>query len=468
MISMRIDEAEALETGTKDEVGGRKLSEGVRGAEMRTATPGQTKPEGDALMERVIERENMRQAYSRVLRNKGAAGVDGMTTEALGTWLKQHWPRVREALLEGSYVPRAVRRVDIPKPDGGVRTLGVPTVVDRLIQQALHQVLQPIFEPTFSAGSFGFRPGIGAHEAVRQAQAYVQSGRHWVVDMDLEKFFDRMNHDVLMARVARKVRDKRVLKLIRRFLEAGMMADGLTRQRTEGTPQGGPLSPLLSNILLTDLDKHLEARGLAFCRYADDCNIYVGSGRAGERVMASTRAYLERALRLVVNEAKSKVARPGTRKFLGYRIATRRGQAPIRVAPQSIERLMRRVRELMRQGRGQSLARTIQMLNPLLRGWANYFRLSEQPRRMKALDGWVRRRLRCLLWRQWKRPRTRKRHLQAQGLDPERAWRSSVNGRGPWWNAGASHMTQALPNAYFERLGLVSVYETIARLQRIR
>src|SRR5690606_33167165 len=294
MISMHIDEAEALETGAKDEVGGRKLSEGVRGAEVGTATSGQTKSEDEALMERIVERENMRQAYSRVLRNKGAAGVDGMTTEALGTWLKQHWPRVREALLEGSYLPQSVRRVDIPKPDGGVRTLGVPTVVDRLIQQALHQVLQPIFEPTFSAGSFGFRPGRSAHDAVRQAQVYVQGGRHWVVDMDLEKFFDRVNHDVLMARVARKVRDKRVLKLIRRFLEAGIMADGLTQQRVEGTPQGGPLSPLLSNILLTDLDHHLEARGLAFCRYADDANIYVGSKRAGERVMASTRVYLEK------------------------------------------------------------------------------------------------------------------------------------------------------------------------------
>jgi RNA-directed DNA polymerase len=343
MISMHIDDAEALATGAKDEGGGRKLAESVRGAEMRTVTPGQTKSEGDALMERVVERENMRQAYSRVLRNKGAAGVDGMTTEALGAWLKQHWLRVREALLDGSYLPQSVRRVDIPKPDGGVRTLGVPTVVDRLIQQAVHQVLQPIFEPTFSASSFGFRPGRSAHDAVRQAQAHVQSGRHWVVDMDLEKFFDRVNHDVLMARVARKVRDKQVLKLIRRFLEAGMMMQGLVQQRTQGTPQGGPLSPLLSNILLTDLDHHLEARGLAFCRYADDCNIYVGSHRAGERIMASTRTYLEKALRLVVNEAKSKVARPGTRKFLGYRLATRLKEAHIRIAPQSIDRLMQRV-----------------------------------------------------------------------------------------------------------------------------
>ncbi len=467
MISMCVDEAEALATGAKDELGGRKPSEGARGAEACAATCGQTKSEGDALMERVVDRENMRQAYRRVLRNKGAAGVDGMSTTELGAWLKQYWPRVREALLAGAYIPQAVRRVDIPKPDGGVRTLGVPTVVDRLIQQALHQELQPIFEPTFSASSFGFRPGRSAHDAVRQAQTYVQGGRHWVVDMDLEKFFDRVNHDVLMTRVARRVQDKRVLKLIRRFLEAGMMAQGLTEQRTEGTPQGGPLSPLLSNILLTDLDRHLEARGLAFCRYADDCNIYVGSQRAGERVMASTRVYLEKTLRLVVNETKSKVARPGTRKFLGYRIASRFEQTHIRIAPQSIERLMQRVRVLMRQGRGQSLARTIQKLNPLLRGWANYFRLSTQHRRIKNLDGWLRRRLRCLLWRQWKRPRTRERHLLARGLHPERAWRSSVNGRGPWWNAGASHMNQAYPNAYFQRLGLVSIHDNVARLQRI-
>jgi len=467
MISMRVVEAEALETGARGEGGGRKLSEGAWGAETCTATSGRTKSEDDALMERAVERENMRHAYKRVLRNKGAAGVDGMTTEELGAWLKQHWPRVREALLEGRYLPQAVRRVDIPKPDGGVRTLGVPTVVDRLIQQALHQVLQPTFEPSFSGSSFGFRPGRSAHDAVRQAQALVQSGRHWVVDMDLEKFFDRVNHDVLMARVTRKVKDKRVLKLIRRFLEAGMMTEGLTQQRSQGTPQGGPLSPLLSNILLTDLDKHLEARGLAFCRYADDCNIYVGSRRAGERVMTSTRAYLEKALGLVVNEAKSKVASPGTRKFLGYRIATRLKEAHIRIAPQSIERLMQRVRDLMRQGRGQSLSRTIQRLNPLLRGWANYFSLSAQHKRMRGLDGWLRRRLRCLLWRQWKRPRTRQRYLLAQGLDPERAWRSSVNGRGPWWNAGASHMKQAFPNVYFQRLGLVSIHETVARLQRI-
>lgn len=464
---MRAVDAEALATGALDEAGGRKLSDGVRGAQARAATSGQTKSEDGSLMQRVVERSNLVQAYKRVLRNKGSAGVDGLTVEGLGDWLKAHWATVRAALLAGSYMPRAVRRVEIPKPQGGVRTLGVPTVVDRLIQQALHQVLQPIYEPTFSVSSFGFCPGRGALEAVRQAQAHVQGGRHWVVDLDLEKFFDRVNHGVLMARMARQVHDRVVLKLIRRFLQAGVMAEGLAQARTEGTPQGGPLSPLLSNILLSDLDRRLERRGLAFCRYADDCNIYVGSKRSGERVMRSTRAYFEKALRLRINEAKSAVARPGTRKFLGYRVAVRLKQAHIRIAPESIKRLMDRVRDVVRAGRGGSLARTIQELNPLLRGWATYFRLSLQQGRMRKLDGWVRRRLRCLLWRQWKRPRTRRRHLLALGLGPERAGPSSVNGRGPWWNAGSHHLKQALPNAWFRDLGLVSIQETMDRLQRI-
>ena len=418
-------------------------------------------------MERVVERSNLWLAYQRVVQNKGAPGVDDLAVTEFKDWLKVHWPSVKQALLEGRYLPRPVRRVDIPKPAGGIRTLGVPTVVDRLIQQALHQVLQPLFEPTFSEGSFGFRPRRGAHQAVRRAQAYIREGKRWVVDLDLEKFFDRVNHDVLMARVARQVNDARVLKLIRRFLEAGMMQHGLVEPRTEGTPQGGPLSPLLSNILLTDLDRELERRGLAFCRYADDCNIYVGSRVAGERVMQGIRVFLEEVLHLRMNAAKSAVARPWGRKFLGFSFTVQR-ETRLRIAPESVRRLTERIRELLRSGRGRSLPHTIETLNPLLRGWINYFQPTQSKGTLEELDGWVRRRLRCLLWRQWKRPRTRGRKLRALGLDAERAWLSAMNGRGPWWNAGASHLNQALPAAYFTRLGLVSLLREQQRLQCVR
>jgi group II intron reverse transcriptase/maturase len=418
-------------------------------------------------MERVVERSNLKLAYQRVVENKGAAGIDGMPVSELKDWLKVHWPSVKKALLEGAYLPQPVRRVDIPKPAGGVRTLGVPTVVDRLIQQALHQALQPLFEPTFSEGSFGFRPGRGAHQAVRRAQAYIREGKRWVVDLDLEKFFDRVNHDVLMARVARRVDDARVLKLIRRFLEAGMMRAGVVEARTEGTPQGGPLSPLLSNILLDDLDRELERRGLAFCRYADDCNIYVGSRVAGERVMNGIRVFLEDTLRLRVNAQKSAVARPWVRKFLGYTFTVQRASR-LRIAKPSVQRLMQRVRELLRAGRGRSLRHTLEDLNLLLRGWINYFRLTDGKGTLEELDGWVRRRLRCLLWRQWKRPRTRARKLRALGLDADRARRCSGNGYGPWWNAGARHLNQALPTAYFTRMGLVSLLHSWQRLQSVR
>ena len=418
-------------------------------------------------MERVVERSNLWPAYRRVVENKGAPGVDDLSVAELKDWLKVHWPSVREALLEGRYLPRAVRRVDIPKPSGGVRTLGVPTVVDRLIQQALHQVLQPLFEPTFSDASYGFRPGRRAQQAVCRAQAYIREGKRWVVDLDLEKFFDRVNHDVLMARVARQVSDARVLKLIRRFLEAGMMQEGLVKPRTEGTPQGGPLSPLLSNILLTDLDRELEGRGLAFCRYADDCNIYVGSRVAGERVMRGVRVFLEEVLRLRVNAEKSAVARPWERKFLGFSF-TSQCETRLRVAPESVQRLMQRVRERLRSGRGRSLTHTIEDLNPLLRGWIGYFQITQSKGILEDLDGWVRRRLRCLLWRQWKQPKTRERKLLGLGLDAVRAWRSTINGRGPWRNAGASHLNLALPAAYFTHLGLVSLLREQQRLQCVR
>lgn len=467
MISKRIDEAEALVREAEAQSAGRKSVTRRLGAEVCTATSGRTKSEDHLLMERVVERSNMKLAYQRVVENRGAPGVDGVTVAEFKDWLKVHWPSVKGALLEGRYQPSPVRRVDIPKPAGGVRTLGVPTVVDRLIQQALHQVLQPLFEPTFSEGSYGFRPGRGAQQAVRRAQAYIREGKRWVVDIDLEKFFDRVNHDVLMGRVARGVSDARVLKLIRRFLQAGMMRHGLVEPRTQGTPQGGPLSPLLSNILLTDLDRELERRRLAFCRYADDCNIYVCSRVAGERVMRGVGAFLEKVLHLRINAAKSGVARPWRRKFLGFSFTAHR-ESRLRVAPESVRRLTQRVRELLRRGRGGSLSHAIEALNLLLRGWIGYFRLTESSGVLEDLDGWLRRRLRCLLWRQWKRPRTRARKLRALGLSAERARLSGGNGRGPWWNAGASHLNLVLPAAYFTRMGLVSLLAEQQRLQCAR
>jgi RNA-directed DNA polymerase len=463
---MRERKAAIPQEGTWQAEAGRNPATAAPGAEARTATAGQTKSESDLLMERVVERSNMRLALKRVVQNRGSAGVDGLTVTELNDWLKAHWPRVKEALLAGQYMPQPVRRVDIPKRQGGVRTLGVPTVGDRLIQQALNQVLQPIFEATFSASSYGFCPGRNAAQAVQAAAGYIRDGRRWVVDIDLEKFFDRVNHDMLMARVARRIKDRRVLKLIRRFLEAGMLADGLTQPRTEGTPQGGPLSPRLSNVLLTDLDRELERRGLAFCRYADDCNIYVRSETAGQRVMAGVRAFLEGVLKLRVNAAKSAVERPWKRKFLGYSVTAQR-ETRLRIAAQSVARFKDRVRELLRTGRGRSLQHTIEDLNPLLRGWIVYFRHAPGVTVLEDLDTWLRRRLRCLLWRQWKRPDTRRRRLIALGLDAERAWQSSVNGRGPWCNAGASHLNQALPTSYFTHMGLASLLSTRQRLQRV-
>jgi len=466
MISKRTEEAEAPVREAERAGAGRKSATRCLGAEVCTATSGRTKSE-DHLMERVVERSNLWLAYRRVVQNKGAPGVDELTVAEFKGWLKVHWPSVRQALLEGRYLPRAVRRVDIPKPTGGMRTLGVPTVVDRLIQQAMHQVLQPIFEPTFSDASYGFRPGRRAQQAVCRAQAYIRGGKRWVVDLDLEKFFDRVNHDVLMARVARRISDARVIKLIRRFLEAGMMQEGLVKPRTEGTPQGGPLSPLLSNILLTDLDRELERRGLAFCRYADDCNIYVGSRIAGERVMCGIRVFLEEVLHLQVNAKKSAVARPWVRRFLGFSFTGQR-ETRVRIAPESVQRLMQRVRERLRSGRGQSLSHTIEELNPLLRGWIQYFQSTQCKHALEDLDSWIRHRLRCLLWRHWKHPRTRRRRLCALGLNAQRARAGAGNGRGPWWNAGASHMNLAVPAAYLTRLGLVSLLREQQRLQCVR
>lgn len=437
------------------------------GVSRPTARTNNSYPQTTQMMEAVVERENMIAALRRVEANKGSAGIDEMTVESLRPHLQEHWPRIKEQLLAGRYVPSPVRRFNIPKPDGkGMRQLGIPTVIDRLIQQALHQVMLPVFDCNFSKSSYGFRPGRSAHQAVLAARACVASGRRWVVDMDLEKFFDRVNHDVLMARVARRVKDKRVLGLIRRYLQAGVMAGGVVSQRIEGTPQGGPISPLLSNILLDDLDKELERRGHAFCRYADDCNIYVRSKRAGERVLASITWFLAKRLKLKVNQTKSAVDRPWNRKFLGYSMTFHK-QPRLKVAPASVKRFKSKLKDLFRAARGRNLARFITELTPILRGWVNYFRLAEVKCVFQELDGWIRRKLRCILWRQWKRTVTRAKNLMRRGLDEVRAWKSATNGRGPWWNSGASHMNACFPKSYFDKLGLASLLNQLRHLQSI-
>ena len=438
---------------------GRNPREHGVGASSVTARKEETRPESEKLMEEVVESKNLKEAYRKVVRNGGAAGVDNMLVSELKPYLKKEWQKIKEELLSDQYKPQPVRRVEIPKPGGkGMRKLGIPTVVDRLIQQAVLQVLDPIFDPGFSESSYGFRKGRSAHQAVLKAQEYVASGKRWVVDLDLEKFFDRVNHDVLMSRVARKVRDKRVLRLIRRYLQAGIMDGGLVEPTREGTPQGGPLSPLLSNILLDELDKELERREHAFCRYADDSNIYVASKRAGERVKESITQFLAKRLKLKVNEEKSSVDRPWKRKLLGYSMTTDK-EPRLKVSPESEARFRMKLKELFRRGRGWSLKRTIETMESLLTGWMNYFKLARVKATFERLDQWIRRRLRCILWRQWKRPRTRAKKLMRRRLSEERARKSSGNGRGPWWNAGAQHMNLAYPKSYFDRLGLVSLLD---------
>jgi len=452
---------------SRREDSGRNPQGSWTGASSVTARREHSHPETEQMMEAVVERENMRSALQRVEANKGAAGVDEMPVDQLRPYLKEHWPRIREELLDGRYKPSPVRSVEIPKPGGkGMRALGIPIVVDRLIQQALNQVLTPVFDPDFSDSSYGFRPGRSAHQAVLKARSYVADGKRWVVDIDLEKFFDRVNHDVLMARVARKVKDKRVLRLIRRYLQAGVMANGLVSARREGTPQGGPLSPLLSNILLDDLDKELERRGHAFCRYADDCNVYVQSRIAGERVMASLTRCLEKRLRLKVNTAKSAVDRPWNRRFLGYSMTFHKAPR-LKVAPASVDRLTAKLRGIFRKGRGRNLKTVIEELTPILRGWMNYFRLAEVKGVFEDLDSWIRRKLRCLVWRQWKRPHSRAKSLMKRGLAQDRAWHSARNGRGPWWNSGASHMNDAFRKTFFDQLGLVSLLGQLRQLQSV-
>jgi group II intron reverse transcriptase/maturase len=409
-------------------------------------------------MEAVVAADNMRQALKRVRANKGSPGVDGMTVGELPGYLKSAWPRLQQALLDGTYEPQPVKRVEIPKPDGGVRELGIPTVVDRLIQQALLQVLTPIYDPTFSPHSYGFRPGKSAHQAALAARDIVASGKPWVVDLDLEKFFDRVNHDILMSRLARRIGDKRVLRVIRRFLQAGVMLDGVVMARSEGTPQGGNLSPLLANILLDELDKELERRGHAFCRYADDCNIYVHSQRAGERVMASVTQFLEKKLKLRVNQAKSAVARPFERKFLGFRVL-RQKAARLSIAPQSLKRAKDTIRRITRRNRGVSLARVLEELGRFTDGWVGYFWVARTPSVFRHLDEWIRRRLRCYQWKQWKTPRHRARELLKMGIGRYLAWGVAYNGAGLWHIAGCPAMTKSLTNARLTVMGFHSLHE---------
>src|SRR2546428_2356883 len=421
------------------------------------STPAMHAPESPAstnrLMEEVCERENLKEALRQVKGNKGSAGVDGITVNQLTDYLEQHWPAIREQLLSGTYEPKPVSRVEIDKPDGGVRKLGIPTVLDRLVQQAVQQVLQKQWDPTFSEHSYGFRPGRSTKQAVAQAQQYIAEGYGWCVDFDLEKFFDRVNHDKLMGAIAKRVEDKRMLKLIRAFLEAGVMEDGLVSPVDEGTPQGGPLSPLLSNLVLDELDRELERRGHRFVRYADDSNIYVGSERAGQRVMESVTHFITHRLKLKVNQAKSAVARPRDRKFLGFSFTSER-EPRRRIAPKAIARFKERIREQTRRTRGISLPQMVKEITTYLRGWLGYFGDCQTPSVLQSLETWLRRRLRSVVWKQWKRGRTRFRELRKRGVRKELAAQTAGSPHGPWRLANSPALNIALPNAYFDSLGL--------------
>jgi RNA-directed DNA polymerase len=408
---------------------------------------------GKQWMEEVCRQDNCLQALARVKANQGIAGVDGMTVQQLPDFLKEHWLPIREQLLHGTYEPKPVKRVEIPKPGGGVRKLGIPTVLDRFIQQAVMQVVQRSWDRTFSDHSYGFRPGRSAHQAVAQAQQYIAEGRRWVVDLDLEKFFDRVNHDRLMAKLAERIEDKRLLRLIRAFLQAGVMENGLVNPVDEGTPQGGPLSPLLSNIVLDEMDRELEKRGLRFVRYADDCNIYVGSRRAGERVMAGITAWLATKLRLQVNQQKSAVARPWVRKFLGFSF-TRAGIPKRRIAPQAVDRFKERVREVTRRTRGISIEQMVTELTRYLQGWLGYFGRCETPSVLRELGEWTRHRLRSMLWKQWKTGSQRLAELRQRGVKGDLAVQTAGSAHGPWRLANSPALHIALPNTYFESLGL--------------
>ena len=428
----------------------------------------QERPLASDLMEEVFERENLNQAYKRVKANKGSPGVDGMTVHDLGPWLAEHKEELIASMLDGSYEPQSVKGVEIPKPGGGMRQLGIPTVRDRLVQQAILQVLESLLDPTFSESSYGFRPRRGAHQALRQASEYVRQGRSIVVDIDLEKFFDRVNHDILMSRLARRVGDKRLLRIVRRFLEAGMMRHGVCTARNEGTLQGGPLSPLLANLflanlLLDDLDKELEKRGHAFCRYADDCNICVQSKAAGERVMASVTAFVEKRLRLRINRDKSSVARVWERKFLGYRLLA---GGRLGIAPKSVARAKDRIRQMTRRNRGISFKQMIGDVNAFLTGWVTYFRYAECKSHLQQLDAWIRRKLRCVRLKQRKRAKSIMDFLRSCGVPEWRAWILALSGKGWWRKSGSPQAAKAMPLAWFRAQGLVCLTDRYATLKR--
>ena len=431
--------------------------------------PAQTKGESrgeqnDDLMEEVLSRQNMLKALRRVEKNKGAPGIDNLTVESLKPYLRQNWLSIREQLLKGEYKPKPVLRVEIPKPNGEKRLLGIPTVIDRLIQQALLQILTEIFDPEFSPFSFGFRPNRKAHDAIIKAKHYIEEGYQWVVDLDIEKFFDHINHDMLMARVNRKIKDRRILKLIRLYLQSGVMVNGVKVQTREGTPQGGPLSPLLANILLDDLDRELEKRGHKFVRYADDSNIYLKSKRAGQRVMESITTFLKVKLRLKVNLQKSTVDISDKRKFLGFNLYHYHEGIRIRIAPQAIKRFKIKIREITSRSNGQNIIKRILRLNLYLRGWIQYFSLSDTPYILKMLEGWIRRRLRMCLWKQWKKIRTRYRNLTKLGLPDWAALRLAYTRKAYWHIAGDS-LNSALPNAYWANLGLMSLTNRYCKIR---
>jgi RNA-directed DNA polymerase len=438
------------ETSTATEKGEAPES---RGEESAPRTARRETEDRTKVMEVVLDAENLKRAYKKVVENDGAPGVDGVTADNLKTYLAANWNQVRKELLSGTYQPKPVKRVEIPKPGGGTRKLGIPTVLDRFIQQAIQQVLQSEWDSTFSEHSYGFRPGRSARQAVEQARNYIRGGYRYVVDLDLEKFFDQVNHDILMDRVAKRVADKRVLKILRAYLNAGILENGLVQPTEEGVPQGGPLSPLLSNLMLDELDRELERRKLHYVRYADDCNIYVASERAGQRVMESITNFLSKRLRLRVNQEKSAVGKPSKRKFLGFSFIL--GAEPkIRLANQSKERFKRKIRELTRPTKGRSLEQVIRSVRKYLIGWHGYFRLCQTPSIFTALDQWIRRRLRCYLWRHWKRGKTRYKELTKRGVPPHAAAAVAGSPKGPWRLSASPPLSHAIPNAYLYALGL--------------